>query len=90
MANAARLREGLTASGFHVFGGEHAPYIWMRTPPSISSWEFFDQLLARGHVVCTPGAGFGAAGEGYVRLSAFNSRENIEEAVERVRRAFEG
>ena len=90
MSNAARLREGLMAAGFRVFGGEHSPYIWMRTPRSIRSWDFFDQLLTRGHVVCTPGAGFGAAGEGYVRLSAFNSRENIEEAVERVRRAFEG
>ncbi len=89
MTNAARLREGLAASGFRIFGGEHAPYIWMRTPRSISSWDFFDRLLDRGHVVCTPGAGFGAAGEGYVRFSAFNTREKVEEAVERVRGAFE-
>jgi LL-diaminopimelate aminotransferase len=88
MTNAARLREGLGAAGFEVFGGEHAPYIWVRTPGSSPSWEFFDRLLSETHVVCTPGSGFGAAGEGYVRLSAFNSRENVDEAVERIRQAF--
>jgi LL-diaminopimelate aminotransferase len=90
MANATLLREGLTAAGFTLFGGEHAPYIWMRTPDGLSSWDCFDRLLKDAHVVGTPGAGFGAAGEGYLRLSAFNSRENVEAAIERVRRAFAG
>jgi LL-diaminopimelate aminotransferase len=88
MTNAARLREGLGAAGSVVFGGEHAPYIWVRTPGGAPSWEFFDRLLSDTHVVCTPGSGFGAAGEGYVRLSAFNSRENVDEAVERIGQAF--
>jgi LL-diaminopimelate aminotransferase len=90
MANAALLREGLGAADFSLFGGEHAPYIWMRTPGGLSSWDCFDRLLNDAHVVGTPGAGFGAAGEGYIRLSAFNSRENVETAVERVRKAFAG
>jgi len=88
MANAERLREGLTAAGFACFGGEHAPYIWVRTPEGLSSWDCFDRLLAEAHVVSTPGAGFGAAGEGYVRISAFNSHENVEQAVARIQRAF--
>ncbi len=88
MENARRLREGLGAAGFTLFGGVHAPYIWMRTPRGMGSWEFFDRLLAEAHVVGTPGAGFGPSGEGYLRLSAFNSRENVDEAVERIRRAF--
>jgi LL-diaminopimelate aminotransferase len=90
MANAALLREGLGRAGFTLFGGEHAPYIWMRTPDGMSSWDCFDRLLEDAHVVGTPGAGFGAAGEGYIRLSAFNSRENIEQAIERIRAAFAG
>ena len=88
MRNAAILREGLTDAGFELFGGEHAPYVWMKTPGGSSSWDCFDQLLAKAHVVGTPGSGFGAAGEGYIRISAFNSRENVEEAVERIRRIF--
>jgi LL-diaminopimelate aminotransferase len=88
MANARRLREGLAAAGFACFGGEHAPYIWLRTPDGLSSWDCFDRLLSEAHVVSTPGAGFGAAGEGYVRISAFNSRENVEQAVVRIHRAF--
>jgi LL-diaminopimelate aminotransferase len=88
LENAGALRAGLAAAGFEVFGGEHAPYLWLATPGGAPSWDFFDQLLARCHVVCTPGAGFGAAGEGFLRLSAFNSRENVEEALERIRRAF--
>jgi len=88
LENARVLREGLEAAGFRVFGGVHAPYIWMRTPEGISSWECFDRLLADAHVVGTPGAGFGPAGEGYIRISAFNSRENVAEAVTRIRRAF--
>jgi len=90
MENARVLREGLGKAGFALYGGEHAPYIWMRTPRGLSSWDCFDRLLAEAHVVTTPGAGFGAAGEGYVRISAFNSRENVEEAVARIGRAFGG
>ncbi|HKJ24537.1 MAG TPA: LL-diaminopimelate aminotransferase [Myxococcota bacterium] len=88
MENARRLREGLGAAGFTLFGGEHAPYIWMRTPAGLSSWDFFDRLLTESHVVGTPGSGFGSAGEGYFRLSAFNSRANVDEAIARVVRAF--
>jgi LL-diaminopimelate aminotransferase len=86
MENARRIRAGLGAAGFSVFGGEHAPYVWVRTPRSLSSWECFDRWLAQAHVVSTPGAGFGPAGEGYVRLSAFNSRESVEEAIARIAR----
>jgi len=88
MENARRLREGLGGAGFRVFGGEHAPYIWMRVPPDLGSWGFFDALLARAHVVGTPGAGFGPSGEGYLRLSAFNDRARVDEAIERIRAAF--
>lgn len=90
MENARRLREGLGEAGFRVFGGEHAPYVWMRVPTGLSSWGCFDELLARAHVVGTPGAGFGPSGEGYLRLSAFNDRARVDEAVERIRRAFAG
>jgi len=88
MANAALLRKGLAGAGFSLFGGEHAPYIWMRTPDGLSSWDCFDRLLQQAHVVSTPGSGFGAAGEGYIRLSAFNSRENVESAIERTLKVF--
>jgi len=88
MENARLLREGLTAAGFTVFGGVHAPYLWLRTQGGASSWEFFDRLLAEVQIVGTPGAGFGPAGEGYFRLSAFNSRANIEEAIARIRGRF--
>jgi len=84
MENARLIREGMTRAGNSVFGGEHAPYIWMRTPDGLSSWEFFDQLLAKAQVVGTPGSGFGPAGEGYFRISAFNSREKVEEALGRI------
>jgi LL-diaminopimelate aminotransferase len=90
MANARALREGLGAAGLRCHGGEHAPYVWVETPGGLSSWDCFDKLLGEAHVVCTPGAGFGAAGEGYVRLSAFNAREKVDEAIARIRRAFGG
>jgi LL-diaminopimelate aminotransferase len=90
MENARLLREGLGAAGFTVFGGVHAPYLWLRTPDGATSWQFFDRLLSEAQVVGTPGAGFGPAGEGYFRLSAFNSRANIEEALTRIRGAFRG
>jgi LL-diaminopimelate aminotransferase len=88
MANARALREGLGAAGLTLFGGEHAPYIWMRTPDGLSSWDCFDALLRDAHVVCTPGAGFGASGEGYVRLSAFNDRARVDEAIARIAGIF--
>jgi len=84
MENAKLLREGLTTAGIDVFGGTNAPYIWLRTPQGMTSWDFFDELLNKAHLVGTPGSGFGASGEGYFRLSAFNSRANVEEAVKRV------
>ncbi|TWT59408.1 LL-diaminopimelate aminotransferase [Rubinisphaera italica] len=81
--NARLLREGLEAVGISVYGGVNAPYVWLKTPQAFTSWDFFDELLNKAHLVGTPGSGFGASGEGYFRLSAFNSRENIEEAVKR-------
>jgi LL-diaminopimelate aminotransferase len=85
MENARLIREGLKAAGFTVHGGVNAPYIWLKTPAGLGSWEFFDKLLNEAHVVGTPGAGFGACGEGYFRLSAFGVRENIVEAIERIK-----
>lgn len=85
MENARIIREGLTAAGYTVYGGVNAPYIWLKTPGSLGSWEFFDQLMREAHVVGTPGAGFGPSGEGYLRLTAFGSRENTVRAVERIR-----
>jgi LL-diaminopimelate aminotransferase len=90
MENARLLREGLVAAGFTVFGGVHAPYLWLRTRDGAGSWQFFDRLLSEVQIVGTPGAGFGPAGEGYFRLSAFNSRANIDEAIARIRRGFGG
>ncbi|MBF2002047.1 MAG: LL-diaminopimelate aminotransferase [Synechococcales cyanobacterium M58_A2018_015] len=86
MENARIIREQLTAAGLQVYGGVNAPYVWVKTPAGLSSWDFFDKLLQTVHVVGTPGAGFGAAGEGYFRISAFNSRENVEEAMRRIAR----
>jgi LL-diaminopimelate aminotransferase len=84
MDNAAIIRRDLIALGLEVFGGEQAPYVWLKTPAGLDSWSFFDKLLQEAHVVGTPGSGFGAAGEGYFRLSAFNSRANVEEAMARI------
>ena len=84
MENAAIMREKLAAAGIAVHGGEHAPYLWLATPAGHDSWGFFDHLLQTAHVVGTPGAGFGAAGVGYFRLSAFNHRDKIDEAMERI------
>ena len=81
MNNARIVRNGLEAVGLTVFGGVNAPYIWLRTPNGLSSWEFFDKLLDEAHVVGTPGSGFGPSGEGYFRLSAFGHTEDIETAV---------
>jgi len=85
MENARIIREGLQKAGYMVFGGVNAPYIWLKTPGGIGSWEFFDRLMKDAHVVGTPGAGFGAGGEGYFRLTAFGTRENTERALERIK-----
>jgi len=87
MNNAKLLREGLTAAGLQVFGGINAPYVWVKTPGDTSSWDFFDELLEKSHIVGTPGSGFGAAGEGYFRLSAFNSLENTVTAIQRIQKS---
>ncbi|WP_066380159.1 MULTISPECIES: LL-diaminopimelate aminotransferase [unclassified Anabaena] len=88
LENAKIIREKLTAAGLAVYGGVNAPYVWVKTPNGLSSWDFFDKLLHTCNVVGTPGSGFGAAGEGYFRISAFNSRENVEEAMKRITEKF--
>jgi LL-diaminopimelate aminotransferase len=88
LTNARLLREGLESVGIRVFGGVNAPYVWLKTPGGLSSWEFFDKLLGETHLVGTPGSGFGASGEGYFRLSAFNSRANIDEAIVRLKKSL--
>jgi LL-diaminopimelate aminotransferase len=88
LENAKIIREQLVAAGIDVYGGVNAPYVWVKTPHGLSSWDFFDKLLQVCNVVGTPGSGFGAAGEGYFRISAFNSRENVEEAMRRIVEKF--
>ncbi len=83
MNNAAQIRNSLAKLGYQVYGGINAPYIWMKTPDRLSSWDFFDLLLKKVNVVGTPGSGFGAAGEGFFRLTAFAKPENVKEAMER-------
>ena len=85
MENARLIRQGLTEAGITCFGGVNAPYIWLKTPGGMGSWEFFDKLLSECHVVGTPGSGFGPSGEGYFRLSAFGGRDNVIEAISRFR-----
>ncbi len=85
MKNARVIYEGLKEAGYHVSGGVNAPYIWLETPKGMTSWEFFDHLLERAHVVGTPGSGFGPSGEGYFRLTAFGSYENTVAAIERIK-----
>ncbi|MDR3271025.1 MAG: LL-diaminopimelate aminotransferase [Peptococcaceae bacterium] len=85
LENARIIREGLIAAGYRVFGGVNAPYIWLKTPHGMPSWDFFDQLMQQAQVVGTPGAGFGAHGEGYFRLTAFGTRENTTRALERIK-----
>ena len=86
MANAAIVRKAMTDLGFKCTGGDNSPYIWI--DGKRKSWDFFDLLLEKAGIVCTPGAGFGTCGEGYIRISAFNSRENIIEAMERIKKAL--
>lgn len=85
MKNAKAIKQGLRDAGYTVFGGVNAPYIWLKTPGEMTSWEFFDDLLARANVVGTPGSGFGPSGEGYFRLTAFGSYENTLAALERIK-----
>lgn len=86
MNNAKVICEGLRSAGYHVFGGVNAPYIWLKTPNDMTSWEFFDYLLKNANVVGTPGVGFGPQGEGYFRLTAFGTYENTVEAIERIKK----
>jgi LL-diaminopimelate aminotransferase len=85
MTNAKIMREGLKEIGLEVYGGENAPYLWVKTPDNTSSWKFFEQMLYEANVVGTPGVGFGPSGEGYIRLTAFGERANCEEAMKRLR-----
>lgn len=84
MENARIIREGLTAAGLTVYGGKDAPYIWLKVPDGMSSWAFFDKLLDECHIVGTPGSGFGPSGEGYFRLTAFNTLEKTQQAMARI------
>ncbi len=88
MTNTGLILEGLGKAGFTTFGGVNAPYVWLKTPGGLDSWQFFDELLEKTNVVGTPGSGFGAYGEGYFRLSAFGLREKVEEAIVRITKAF--
>ena len=86
MENAKIIREALTEAGLTVYGGVNAPYIWAKTPDNMGSWEFFDKLLTEAGVVTTPGAGFGPSGEGYIRLTAFSTKENTIKAMEKIKK----
>ena len=86
MTNARIMKEGLTKSGLTVYGGDHAPALWVKAPNGLTSWKFFDKLLYEARVVGTPGVGFGPSGEGYLRLTAFGDRDDTVEGVERIRR----
>ena len=88
MANARIIRQSLQGFGLQVFGGENAPYIWVRTPNGTDSWSFFDRLLREAQVVTTPGAGFGAAGEGYIRITAFGTHKSSIEAMDRMKKCL--
>lgn len=86
--NAKVIREGLAEAGFTVYGGVNAPYIWLKTPDGMTSWQFFDELINKAGVVGTPGSGFGPSGEGYFRLTSFGSLQNSVAAIERIKEAF--
>ena len=86
MKNAQTIREELQAAGFTAYGGVNSPYVWLKTPDHMTSWEFFDYLLEQANVVGTPGSGFGPSGEGYFRLTGFGTYENTLAALERIRR----
>ena len=84
LGNAKVLRDGAKKAGLKVFGGVNAPYIWVRAPKGVTSWQAFDKILNDANVVITPGSGFGARGEGYFRISSFNSRDNAVEVARRL------
>jgi len=84
LGNARVLREGAQAAGLNTFGGVNAPYIWVQAPNGVTSWEAFDRILGEANVVITPGSGFGSKGEGFFRISAFNSRANAAEVARRL------
>ncbi|MCP4453662.1 MAG: aminotransferase class I/II-fold pyridoxal phosphate-dependent enzyme, partial [Planctomycetes bacterium] len=84
LGNAKRVCDALSKLGYTVFGGVNAPYIWLKTPDNMGSWDFFDRLLNEAHVVGTPGVGFGPAGEGYFRLTAFAQPDQVDEALKRL------
>jgi LL-diaminopimelate aminotransferase len=86
--NAKIMLDGLAKAGFEVYGGTNSPYVWMKVPDGLTSWEFFDLLLEKANVVGTPGSGFGSCGEGYFRLTSFNTKENTQKAVERIVKTF--
>lgn len=88
LENAKIIKEGLQSSGFTVYGGVNSPYVWLKVPQSMTSWEFFDKLLEEANVVGTPGSGFGTHGEGYFRLTAFGTKENTIEAINRIKTKF--
>jgi LL-diaminopimelate aminotransferase len=86
MDNARLMKEGLESTGLRVYGGDNAPYLWVKTPGEIDSWTFFDSILNNAKVVTTPGVGFGPGGEGFIRLTAFGTREDSKEAIERIKK----
>ena len=79
------MRESLAEIGYEVYGGVNAPYVWVKTKNNMTSWDFFDKVLNEANIVGTPGSGFGPSGEGYFRFSAFADRDNVLEAMERVK-----
>ncbi len=86
MKNAKVIREGLESIGLSVYGGVNAPYLWVKVPREMKSWEFFDKVLSEAHVVCTSGSGFGAAGEGFARFTAFGNSKKVKKAVESIKK----
>ena len=88
LENAKIIKQGLEQAGFNCYGGVNSPYIWLKVPETMTSWEFFDELLQKANVVGTPGSGFGKYGEGYFRLTAFGTRENTIEAIERIKKIY--
>ena len=87
MENAGIIKNGLKDIGFTVYGGVNSPYIWLKTPNNMKSWDFFDLLLEKANVVGTPGVGFGSCGEHFFRLTAFGTKENSIEAIDRIKKA---
>ena len=89
MENCKTIKQGLDDIGFETYGGENAPYVWLKVPEGLNSWEFFDELLEKIGVVGTPGVGFGPSGEGYFRLTGFGTKENTQKAVQRIKKYYE-